>query len=257
MLLLEGVVWHPTVTDKDFEYLQSRCEKHPFYRYASVMWPVFANGHFEDATVSSLVLQLFDPRKGDAFCSWCLEFFLFSHSSYALMWRGTERPVEDETPIREKVVQFSSQILQNSFTPLHMAAGLGLYRVCQKLLERGADCDAPCDLGSPLHCAVSPTWMGTNRPLCYLAANIGPSARYLFEERAQVVELLIRNGADMSNAPSSDLDDELLFSSRFELCESIGNLDMILALVEGGIVLHQSDLESFKKTEVFRTLHLR
>jgi hypothetical protein len=155
-LLLDQMSYRPTGTIKDYEYIADRTKRYPLYRFACLMWPVYAKDHLKDKAVWSLICCLFDPRKNDAFCSWSLEMYLFSLVDHGLRWQG-EEPQSADT-VREGVKEFGSLVLHQGFTTLHIAAALGLYDICLDLVRKGVDPNALCILGSPLHFAVSPRW---------------------------------------------------------------------------------------------------
>jgi len=249
MLLLENMSYHPKATPEDFHHIAARCKSHPFLRYASLLWPGFARNHLKDTTVSMLVSRLFDPRKTGVFYSWCLELYLFSFPEYGLDWRGS---TADSDKVRATAMaEFSFGMLQKGFGPLHMAATSTLYDVCEQLLESGEDCNATCRMGSPLHCAVSPTWFsrpGAYEPYDTFGSDIRLFASTSPTERNRVVQLLLQRGAIPTNAPKR-IDEEggiPLFQRCLDVCAQRSNFDMLLSLIESGISLDPSDVPVFE-----------
>ncbi|KAH6714163.1 hypothetical protein BKA61DRAFT_56426 [Leptodontidium sp. MPI-SDFR-AT-0119] len=127
------ILWYQDEADLADEFLA----KYPFFRYAATEW--FHHVHKSNANeVDEVVLQLFNSQKDPVFrrmtASW----------HYCSSREGKELV----------------DIIRDADEPslLHWAACFALYRVCTKLLKRGADVDKQSTFGTPLMCCVSSTF---------------------------------------------------------------------------------------------------
>ncbi|KAK4445362.1 ankyrin repeat-containing domain protein [Podospora aff. communis PSN243] len=254
MLLLNQMSHRPNGTAQDFEHAGERARRYPLYRYASLMWPVFAKDHLQDETVWSLVCRLFDPQKNDAFCSWSQELYLFSFNGFRWYWQG--EPREIEKAIKAGLKDFNSAVLHQGFTTLHIAAALGFYDICLDLIQKGVDPNAMCVLGSPLHFSISPGWLSGLKVEGDLSSNRDPDGflncistddrKHFYEQRLLVVDLLVSRGAIPAHV-SADIQPQF-FSSCLTTCLRMADFRMVLSLVEAGIRLRDDELQLFRDT---------
>ncbi|KAF4458972.1 Ankyrin repeat, partial [Fusarium albosuccineum] len=286
MLCLDEVSYQPTATMEDFTQVSERNWQHPFYPYAALLWPRYASNHWQDTAISDLIMRLFSPEKPTIFFSWALQMFHFLLAPRYLVVREAINAVPEDQHMDE-FIQFSSVVLQKGFTPLHIAAALGLIEPCRMLVQKGADVNAMCQLGTPLHSAVSATNFfvrGTN------ASDFSDS-----DTSASSDEDLSVSSID--SLPEPDDDSELdsiysvseygsdlwlldhfkvfdytrpqiidlfiaggaqllnspglgqlpLFQAALVTSRRIKNLDMVTSLVKAGIVLEESDLRHFER----------
>lgn len=157
---LNQMSYRPTATPQDVDYIIDRHKEHPFYSYAALCWLLYASHHLQDDTISGLVRELFNPQRTDVFLSWTLELCHLLSAAPDLPFRmPVATSLQPGSQERNILVNCITQILPKDFTTLHMAAALGLSNVCRTLVEKGADVNAMCTLGTPLHCAMSPDWL--------------------------------------------------------------------------------------------------
>ncbi|KAJ3532746.1 hypothetical protein NM208_g8299 [Fusarium decemcellulare] len=285
MLCLDEVSYQPTATKEDFTQVSERNWQHPFYPYAALLWPSYASNHWRDTTISDLIIRLFSQDKPKIFFSWTLQMFHFLMASRDLAVREAINAVPEDQDTHE-FIQFSSVVLQKGFTPLHIAAALGLIEPCRMLVQKGADVNAMCQLGTPLHSAVSATNIfvrgkgasdfndldlsvssidslpepDDDSELVFISSvSEHGSELWLLDHfkvfdytRPQIIDLFIAAGAQLLNSPG--LGQLPLFQAALVTSRRIKNLDMVMSLVKAGIVLEESDLRQFQRfmTQVWR-----
>ncbi|RSL75369.1 hypothetical protein CEP51_010926 [Fusarium floridanum] len=116
-----------------------RTKRHPFYEHASIYWPAAALLETDESLVATQLYKLFDINKIPQFYAWAVE--LIRHCIHGGdagaplfgFFKRSDFGRSDDTGV--KVI---SAVLRPDFTPLHLAAALGLTPVCQYLLEKGA-----------------------------------------------------------------------------------------------------------------------
>lgn len=153
-MTLEDYDHLPEATENEIRNILAREKSRPFYRHAAKFWPRYVrrqSTECEGATLQYL-FDLFQTHKTKKFCLWAIEFI--RHTTF---WRS--RDFGRNPKIAIWVI---SSVLRPDFTPLHMAAALGLPDLCTHLLERGAKMNLRGEFGTPLHCAISYAFMFSN-----------------------------------------------------------------------------------------------
>ncbi|KAM0262042.1 hypothetical protein ACHAPA_009508 [Fusarium lateritium] len=140
-LTLENFAKISTVEDDELRDWNSRLKSRPFYIPAATCWTVGALLEVDKKT-QSLLSQLFHIQKTSNFCVWAGEV-IRNCQNYEL-----------DIEVGPEAMECLSSVLRPDFTPLHMAAALGLADICQQLLENGAKIDLMGPYGTPLHSAV-------------------------------------------------------------------------------------------------------
>jgi ankyrin repeat protein len=130
-----------TVDDDELRNWEVRLESRPFYTPASTRWTIgtLLDG---DRNTQDLLSQLFHIEKTRNFCVWAIEVI---RNCQTVLARKEAYPGCMET---------LTSVLRPDFTPLHMAAALGLADICQQLIGNGAKIDLMGQYGTPLHFAV-------------------------------------------------------------------------------------------------------
>ncbi|OTA68801.1 ankyrin, partial [Hypoxylon sp. EC38] len=158
----------PIATNEEIQRISERNKARPLYEHAALRWPEYVAGQLEDATIYQLLCTLFDEKKTASFTSWALELVLHCFSREDDEYHGDD---EDKSsyhkgayfwPDEMTALTIISAIMRPDFTPLHMAAALGLPSICQYLLGRGARIDLRSRFGTPLHCALGSLTVFTN-----------------------------------------------------------------------------------------------
>ncbi|OBR05379.1 ankyrin-2 ankyrin [Colletotrichum higginsianum IMI 349063] len=136
-------------------------------------------------------------------------------------------------------------IRRGDFTPLHMAALLGIEAVCQELINRGENVNRLSRIGTPLHCALG----GPFLIACHDMSKQRRPDGWLERLSRRTAELLIRSGADCARSlPSQMYSWETTGALSLKAAEWAGDCELFGLVVRGGAQLHDSD------TLVFRTL---
>ncbi|TQN67290.1 Ankyrin-3, partial [Colletotrichum shisoi] len=136
-------------------------------------------------------------------------------------------------------------VRRGDFTPLHMAALLGIHVVCQELINRGENVNRPSRIGTPLHCALG----GPFLIACHDMSKQRRPDGWLERPSRETVELLIRSGADCTRSlPSQMYSWETTGALSLKAAEWAGDCELFGLVVRGGAQLHDSD------TLVFRAL---
>jgi hypothetical protein len=165
-LMLDKFDQMPEGTMGSIEMMKRVNQCDGFHNYAAVFWAFHACAEWTDPVVADLTAKLFDPRKTPAFTCWaatlhlqCLEKAGYGVSG--LHW-------EDEIKMHRYkddalLVQSLTNILDDNFRPLHLAAILGLSDICDQHLgisespSSAVHVNSP--LGTPLQCAVAGLWL--------------------------------------------------------------------------------------------------
>jgi ankyrin repeat protein len=157
---------------------KQKLEFYPLLKYAATCWPEHSSWNDEDDILFDLKCRLINPLKSANFMLWLDVFF----------W-GRKK----ETP--------------KSASTLHLAASLGLTRICQWLIDKNTDIDFnDTMLGSPLICAIrgSCRW---GDPLAF--------------PTLEIVQLLLAHGASASTKMAAGPADFSGMSSGFENLDDI------------------------------------
>ena len=152
----------PKATIEGVEKIVRDNKTYRFYEYASIFWPVYARGEWADPALTELAVRLFDPRKTPAFARWAVTLRLQFQAEDDKYGRRRVKRVLDDSRHRGNLgvlPAIASEVLDEAFRPLHLAATLGLSNICKQHLgdldasATAANCLGP--LGTPLQCAVA------------------------------------------------------------------------------------------------------
>ncbi|KAI0440894.1 hypothetical protein F4803DRAFT_552616 [Xylaria telfairii] len=243
------------------EYTQQRISKWPFYEYASIFWPIHSEHHWDKPDVLQLALDLFATPKSAFFTNWALEIgrhcsadarpVLFHGKRYQLE-RNKGRALNEDW-----IFNLALCLLHDNFTPVHMAAILGLPKICSLLLDQGAQVNLESRFSTPLYCAVgslgtfSMDHKSTNDTVYSSLFSCIPCSL-----RRETVALLIRKGASCLHAKPSQPGSSKRFKqnvgpmlARLAICQSneFEGLGILLELIRGGLVLDLPDLKELDK----------
>ncbi|CAJ0554858.1 Ff.00g133710.m01.CDS01 [Fusarium sp. VM40] len=241
-LTLKNFEKFPTV-----EYMQSgerdkMLESRPFYTPASTYWTIGAllDG---DQNTQDLLSRLFHIEKTPNFCLWATELI---------------RNLWGIVPL-EKAVEVLTSILRHDFTPLHMAAALGLADICHQLIRKGARIDLMSHYGTPLHFAVGGlhVFLGPNddNELAKRASNSINGERYTFyyetvfyrissQEQLKTVQLFVSSKAKTGRRLSTSIESfSLLTVAILTAC----SYEIIAQLIENRVVVEEEDLQMFDR----------
>ncbi|KAM6532709.1 hypothetical protein FALCPG4_005760 [Fusarium falciforme] len=164
--------------DEAINVMDGRDLQRPFYRHAATLWPFYVREAGEGC-FTERIHSLFQLAKTPSFCLWATT--LAAHLMLVEFPKGTDclwhlkmSPSytrskntlidigQDDgslwfhtTPFRDTTISDAFHVLRPDFTPLHMAAILGMPDLCNHLLRKGANVNARGKFGTPLHCAIA------------------------------------------------------------------------------------------------------
>ncbi|UNI16820.1 hypothetical protein JDV02_003219 [Purpureocillium takamizusanense] len=166
-------------------FLEARRAEFPQYSHAAKSWPFYARLHWP--AVQDHVRELFVLPRSWSFVQWALEFARttlpahFGPSSFN----------------HEATIHLTNALCDETLTPLHFAAALGLPELCRILVDSGADVNVTGAFGSPLYSAL----LGTE----FLALYSSPKSwTEVFVQddyagaRTAVIMVLLNRGADVN-----------------------------------------------------------
>lgn len=124
----------------------------PLYHGASLFWLRHARTEWScNDEVRALAERLFDRRKTPNFISWAAHFLDGIHNFVMKDSPQNALPLRD----RSQISNLRKVVLDVRFTPLHLAAMLGIPGICQKLIREGVNPNLSNQLGTPLSFAAS------------------------------------------------------------------------------------------------------
>ncbi|KAJ4223368.1 hypothetical protein NW759_006001 [Fusarium solani] len=141
--------------DEAITAMDQRDLQHPFYRHAATLWPLYASEGGKDCCLER-IHDLFQLPKTPNFCVWATTLAAHSMSMYDEDLYETYN-LWVKTPSLRKIdtIFIHSRLVRPNFTPLHMAAALGMPNICRHLLSHGAKVDVRSEFGTPLHFAIA------------------------------------------------------------------------------------------------------
>ena len=225
----------PKEDSEELQYIAKRNRQHPFYEYATMCWHQAARDHWDDKLIFSSAIVLFDNRKTACFSAWSLEFQrhyeIHRAPHYTRLFREGQFGSTDPNNLLSMVLI----ILRRDFTPLHMAALLGISRVCEYLLQHGAKVNLKGIMDTPLACAlVGPILFATQpqRLAEDLEISVLNSSTSACEE---VISLLLRSGANIVPEVRKPGWTMSLASIALIVCLYRGDFAAFSALVQAGM----------------------
>jgi len=239
----------PEATGEEMHHIAARNGKYRFYEYATLIWPLSTSSIWDDETILSHVQDLF-RSKSPAFLTWAVEFCRHALSGASIPCH--ELAARDAASCESELfTHLVSSILRQNFTPLHMAAALGLRRICETLMQQlpGAT-NSDSFFGTPLVCAVwgVSSFSSLRFPLSPEAPQLCSSlARVLNpydKSRPQLLELLLQSGAELPSNPVSRSVCSL-FEKALDMCVRIKNFDILTHLLVAGMEPNGYDLDLF------------
>jgi ankyrin repeat protein len=229
----------------EIKRLEWRNNIRPFYRYISCqLYRLLGPKELGNGIIFDLTKQLFSVKKTANFVALSFNLGLY-----------LERPlISGRLPSLRRSPPFSGNrhspppaaekslflaLLDESFTPLHLAASLGLVKLCEYFIQSGAPVDAQSRLGSPLDCAVAG---------CAVFCKLLQPAKLLRPEACiPIVDLLTSAGAKRPEQVETlywrlDLADVILRMSWHHR-----RLDIFARLLELGMRIHDKSLAEFRQ----------
>lgn len=246
-LLLRNFSYLPTEEREIQEHIDMRVKDHPFYFYAAVCWPLFARSHWMDEDLVDLAKIPFQPNKTVNFTAWALELMSF------FAWQCSEHEVDEfqtaswRTALHEDHAKYTlellPQLVDKTFTTLHMAAALSLPVVCSSLIDQEGSINRQSPFGCPLQCAVQGLFMAgiyedDEDRLFYIEpyyqASYWEEHIYDPDSAENTIRLFLDSGAADISACSSPFAGQRLITVAVKLALSLENIGAVVVLLEAG-----------------------
>ncbi|RSL60781.1 hypothetical protein CEP54_006626, partial [Fusarium duplospermum] len=243
--------------DEALNAMDERDLQRPFYRHAATLWPFYVSEGGNGCCLGR-IHNLFQLPKTPSFCLWATTLAAHSKSMDLEYWY-IDAMEWFENPSFSNNAMFCNpfHVLRPDFTPLHMAAILGMPDLCDHLLKQGADINVRGKFGTPLHCAIAGlgifTFAETLRESSGLegwewfkwANSINKVGQLL--GRRQPCQVLLKAEA---NPHLCFIDDQKktcssLSLAAMSLCDEYG-LDTALELIKAGVTIGEEDLVHFQ-----------
>ncbi|KAH7145454.1 hypothetical protein B0J13DRAFT_501157 [Dactylonectria estremocensis] len=235
----------PETYESHLSRVRRRNHLHPFYEYAASHWPYFIQHLSAQSHASPGLEELFRIDKTANFCSWTIQVidYYFSQMSEA---SPASSHSEGGFNAAMKII---AAVLTPDFTPLHMAAVLGLPDLCTQLLEQGANLNMRSNFGTPLQCAIA-SFSIFSKVDCFdvfesvetgsLETEFIPAAA-----RRSTVQLLMKAGADPGLNFSTPFRKSTAVSLPIVSCTRAPDFEIVVDLLMAGVTVEDDDLEHF------------
>ncbi|KAF7536294.1 hypothetical protein G7054_g4673 [Neopestalotiopsis clavispora] len=216
--------------------------RHPFYKMAATEWPNFVCRRARGPCAHELS-ALFNVDKTANFCLWAIVLIVHSVER-AEEW---SRRAAGLTFLRLKEAgDIISGVLRTDFTPLHMAAVLGLVDICSKLLQQGSDVNTRSQFGTPLHGAIGHFTIFALPDGLWQYEFPQPCYSFLSTARRRTTVLLLEAGAQTERYLSTPYQRTSVMSLPVFASSYGEGLEIVADLAKTGITLNEDDLEIFK-----------
>ncbi|OHE95143.1 hypothetical protein CORC01_09530 [Colletotrichum orchidophilum] len=216
------------------QYVAEREIKHPEFAAAAKLLPDLARQRYTDYKTS--LHMLFHSRKSSHFLQWLMEYARqewpqhFNFGSGALSM----------TPLH----LLMSRLSDDSVTPFHVAASLGLPRLCEQLIQWGVDLNKPSSLGTPLYCALlGPTaLLGRSDDPAQLVSDCIPT-----DSQEETLRVLLDAGASCTTETAGPCQDEnfSLATLGFLICQEIRAPKILLRVLKSGVSIDSRFVQLF------------
>ncbi|KAH7323128.1 ankyrin repeat-containing domain protein [Stachybotrys elegans] len=245
-LILKDHEHLPEATEQGVASILERIRDRPLYEFAAINWPWLASEITSDVEVSTLLRQLFQQPKTPNFSSWAIEVI-----RHCLVQPGKEAfyfwERADLGRSLENAAKIISAVLRPDFTPLHMAAALGLTDVCRELLHNGAPKSLRSEFGTPLQCALASFAVFADVAISDdRTYNIG-ELNHNQGARRETVQLFLQAECQI----------DLQLSTPFQLVSTLSlpaitsyygdGLEVVVDLIKAGIAVCDTDVACFRR----------
>lgn len=189
------------------DILKHRNESHPFYYYVCRYLPwILLPKQIDKPKILELAKQLFGPTKRPNLVAWSLNLALYLVGNTSISgsakkvkrYNTSKYLVSDSASDSDSIADIDyvktlfSAFLRVDFTPLHLAAGLGLFKVCEYLVNSGADVNLQSDFGTPLHCAIGCVSIFDDRDI---SLKFPVYDYFHIDARVPIIDLFLAKGA--------------------------------------------------------------
>lgn len=258
-LLFRDFLSLPTEKVQLQAHIEMRNKQHPFYKYAAICWPVYARAHWGDDGLVELAERLFQPKKTENFITWALELMSFvAYSPHLIHFPTSSWTGLDQFYLR-KLFMLLPDVVDKTFTTLHMAAALSLTTICSGLIGKGLNVDQQSEFGCPLQCAIQGLYLAPIKEKDYdgydndyMVIRLYYSCNYWRGRtafsgfgRGDTIGLLFRSGATHLHSCSVYLAGQTLVSVALKVALWIDDVSAIVICLEAGFELEEDDLSEF------------
>ncbi|EEU38378.1 uncharacterized protein NECHADRAFT_77073 [Fusarium vanettenii 77-13-4] len=239
----------PETTTEMSEAMSERDLRHPFYRHAATYWLSYVREAGEGCCLER-IHDLFQVQKTPNFCTWATT--LVVHCVLVVRKMMSLDGLWSPTPsFRDICMPFHpSDLVRPDFTPLHMAAILGIPDLCRHLLSQGADLDVKGKFGTPLHGAIAGLGaflFGGEFSVPCLVRILGQN--YGIDQplgRLRAAQVLLEAGAKTQLLCTGHWEGSFSSLSFSALTSSFGpELEIAAELIKTGINVEEEDLACF------------
>lgn len=214
-------------SEEDEEEVVSVLQRDDFYGYSAVRWLQLTKDGLDDPSVLGLAKCLFNPSKTPNFSKWALRL------------------------VRHIRMSHSTQVLDDKFRPLHLAAVLNIPEICEILLTDGSSVLFDYRSASPLDLAILSIF-GVFQEF----NGRYESADELFDQmemllptatrRNRTIDFLKDRGAKLTNRTIYP-DSEFMFSMACVVGLRAGDLKSVIGLLIQGVVPTHDELEHLRE----------
>ncbi|KAL6355791.1 hypothetical protein LRP88_09374 [Fusarium phalaenopsidis] len=239
-------------TDKAIDVMYRGDLQHPFYRHAATLWPFYVREAGEGCYIER-IHSLFQLLKTPSFCLWATTFAAHVMSIELEEWFGHDGKWFDAHYPGDMTIFNPFHVLRPDFTPLHMAAILGMPDLCDHLLNQGVNMNARGKFGTPLHCAIAGLGIfvfgspaSNEWDLFHNSRNFNRAGQLL--GRRQSCQVLLKAGANphLHFINGQEETHSSLSLAAMSLGHEYGQ-ETIVELIEAGITIGKEDLVHFQE----------
>lgn len=234
-MTLEDYDHLPGATENEIRNILAREKSRPFYRHAANFWPKYVHRQSNECKGGTLqyLFELFQAHKTKKFCSWAIEFIRCDLFTGAAEFGSSPK----------RAIWLISSVVRPDFTPLHMAAALGLLDLCIHLLERGAKVNLRGEFGTPLHCATGHNVMFSDKEMydSHYQMMMDLQSEDSRPSRRRTTQVLLSAGANVNLQLPARFQGltTLSLSVLSSMCE--GDPEVITDLIHAGIGVEEKD----------------
>ncbi|WYZ46115.1 hypothetical protein EsH8_IX_000340 [Colletotrichum jinshuiense] len=217
-------------------FVAERDVAHPQYASCAKRVPEIARWHY--SFVDTDLELLFHPRKSTNFQQWLMEYARQEWPEHFNLTSGALS--------MSSFLRLMSTVSDDSLSTLHVAAAMGLHRLCNYLILREKqDVNQPSPLGTPLYCALlGPTaLLGRVDDPMQLIANCKPCSSF----QKNTIDALLDAGASCTaESVGPHRDEEFsLATLAFLSSQSLQDSKILLRILRSGASLDERFVQLF------------
>ncbi|TVY92919.1 Serine/threonine-protein phosphatase 6 regulatory ankyrin repeat subunit B [Lachnellula willkommii] len=171
---------------EDFDTWEDQQTQYPFRAHAVRYWVSYAKHAWNHESMRTHARELFCLSRTAYFLSWARDYIYVLDTR---VFRYFSKSVE-----KANFQKATRLICLGRVSPLHMASTIGCSELCKWLLDLDCSINQVSSIGTPVHCAL----VGAYRYSMDLNINgLENPHDFMKKGRAEVLDLLIRRGADI------------------------------------------------------------